>query len=520
METLFLSSLLNNSDQAHPISGAIYTENHPSYSSVLNANIHNLRFSQPSTPKPFLILTALHESHIQAAVIAAAETGIQMKIRSGGHDHEGRSYTTSSPAPFFILDMCNFREIRIDIESETAWVECGATLGELYYRIAEQSPTHAFPGVEPPKYLHAGICHTVGIGGHLVGGGFSNLMRKYGMTIDNILDARVVNASGEILDGRESMGEDLFWAIRGGGSSFVVVLAYKVKLVRVPEVVTVLRVERTLEEKATNLVYAWQKAGPAADVDMCMKIMAEVVINKGSKSEEKTIKVTFSGFCLGRSEKLMSIMGTIFPELGLKESDCTEMRWIDTIPVWMEEVKGAGGKDVTMNHRWPDNLVHLKMKSDFLEKPISKECLEKIWGKMMELEVVEIGFLPFGGRMGEISPEATPFPHRAGNLGLIQYQSNWTESGPDVERRHLELCREMYDYMTPYVSKSPRGSFFNYKDMDLGINRHGESSYEEAKHYGLSYFKGNFDKLVKIKSEVDPGNVFRHEQSVPTIMKN
>ncbi|CAN0902368.1 Berberine bridge enzyme-like 8 [Linum grandiflorum] len=509
MEALFLSSLLRNSDPAHPIDGAIYTENHPSYSSVLNAYIHNLRFSKPSTPKPFLILTALHESHVQSAVIAAAKTGIQMKIRSGGHDYEGRSYTSSSAAPFFILDMSNLRGIRLDIESETAWVECGATLGELYYRIAEQSPVHAFP---------AGACPTVGVGGHLVGGGYGTITRKFGLSTDNILDARVVNASGEILDGKESMGEDLFWAIRGGGSSFAVVLAYKVKFARVPEVVTVLRVERTLEENATDLVYTWQQVGPGADADLFLKFVAEVVGKQRSSSGEKTIRVTFKGLYLGRAEKLMSIMGKTFPELGLKETDCKEMSWIETVPYWMYVPEGIGLKDALLSRRRrPDEkLIHVKTRSDYVENPISKECLEKIWRKMMELEVVKMGFNPYGGLLSEISPEATPFPHRAGNLAKIQYHTSWTEEGPEAERRHLDSSREMYNYMTPYVSSSPRGAFVNYIDLELGINGHRESSYEEAKRYGLSYFKGNFERLVKIKSRVDPGNVFRSEQSIPT----
>ncbi|CAN0902391.1 Berberine bridge enzyme-like 8 [Linum grandiflorum] len=514
VETLFLSSLLRSSDPAHPIAGAIYTRDHPSYSSVLNAYIHNLRFSQPSTPKPFLILTALHESHVQAAVIAAAKTGIQMKIRSGGHDYEGRSYTSSASssatAPFFILDMCNLRGIRLDIESETAWVECGATLGELYYRIAEQSRVHAFP---------AGACSTVGVGGHLVGGGYGTITRKFGLAADNIVDARVVNASGEILDGRESMGEDLFWAIRGGGSSFAIVLAYKVKLVRVPEVVTVLRVERTLEENATDLVYTWQNVGPTADADLFLKFVVEVVGKERSNSGEKTIRASFKGLYLGRAEKLMSIMGKTFPELGLKETDCKEMSWIETVPYWMYVPEGTTLKDALLSRRRrPDEkLVYLKLKSDYVEDPISKECLEKIWTKMMELEVVKMGFNPYGGRMGEISPEAIPFPHRAGNLCKIQYQTSWTEEGPEAERRHLDSLREMYDYMTPYVSSSPRSAFVNYIDLDFGINGHRESRYEEARRYGLRYFKGNFERLVKIKSRVDPGNVFRSEQSVPTL---
>ncbi|CAN0907704.1 Berberine bridge enzyme-like 15 [Linum grandiflorum] len=303
-----------------------------------------------------------------------------MKIRSGGHDYEGTSYSSSSDrSPFFILDMCNLRNIDVDIRSETAWVECGATLGEFFHAIAEKSPTHAFP---------AGVCPTVGVGGHFVGGGYGNLMRKYGLSIDNIVDARMVDAKGN-------------------------------------------------------------KVAPTADVDLFIRLVVDVLTDN---IKAKTVRGTFIGMFLGRSERLLSIMRETFPELGLTTSDCV------------------------------------------------------IWRKMMEVGVVKMGFNPYGGRMSEISPEATPFPHRAGNLWKIQYQTNWTEGGKEAERRHLELSREMYGFMTPY-------------DLDLGVINNNGGGYEEGKRYGLSYFKGNFDKLVRIKSEVDPGNLFRHEQSVPVLAR-
>jgi hypothetical protein len=423
-----------------------------------------------------------------------------MKIRSGGHDYEGTSYV--SDVPFFILDMCNLRSIDVDIENETAWVQTGATLGEVFYSIAEKSSTHGFP---------AGVCPTVGVGGHLIGAGYGNLMRKYGLSVDNITDAILVDAEGRILD-RKSMGEDLFWAIRGGGASFGVVVSYKLNLVRVAEVVTVFRVERTLEENATDIVYQWQHVAHKINEDLFIRLLLDVV--KESPSGEKTVRASFIGFFLGDSERLLSITAESFPELGLLKSDCIETSWLESILFWADFPVGTP-IDVMLS-RTPPSLVYLKRKSDYVQEPISKDDLEGIWKKMIELEVPKMGFNPYGGKMSEISAAATPFPHRAGNMWKIQYQINWNEEGTDAVEYHLDLARQLYRYMTPFVSKNPRAAFLNYKDLDLGINHHGKASYIEGSAYGIKYFKGNFERLVQIKTKVDPGNFFRHEQSVPT----
>ncbi|KAK9091516.1 hypothetical protein Sjap_024693 [Stephania japonica] len=163
-------------------------------------HFYMLVFLSSTTPKPQLIVTPLHDSHVQASVICCRKYGLQLKVQSGGHDYMGLSYT--SDVPFIIVDMANIRLVDVDVEDGSAWVQVGAR-----YNIAEKSRTYGFP---------AGTCPTVGVGGHLSGGGYGALVRKFGLAADNIIDARLVNAKGEILD-RKSMGEDLFWAIRGGG---------------------------------------------------------------------------------------------------------------------------------------------------------------------------------------------------------------------------------------------------------------------------------------------------------------
>ncbi|GFP95937.1 cannabidiolic acid synthase [Phtheirospermum japonicum] len=110
--------------------------------------------------------------------------------------------------------------------------------------------------------------------------------------------------------------------------------------------------------------------------------------------------------------------------------------------------------------------------------------------------------------MNDISEYATPFPHRAGNIFKIQYSISWDDEGKEAD--NIDKARELYEFMTPYVSKKPREAYLNYRDLDIGTNKNG--TYK----YGVKYFKKNFDRLVSIKSVVDPSNFFRNEQSIPT----
>ncbi|TXG65961.1 hypothetical protein EZV62_007236 [Acer yangbiense] len=467
----FLQCLQNQSHPTdHPLSTAIYTQQNSAYSSVLQSYLRNLRFNSSSTPKPLLILTASHESHVQAAIFCAQRHGLEMKIRSGGHDYEGLSYISKSiKVPFFLLDMFKLRYIDVDLESESAWVQAGATLGEVYYEISERSRIHGFP---------AGVCPTVGVGGHLSGGGYGNMMRKYGLSVDNIIDAKVVDVNGRILD-RKSMGEDMFWAIRGGGgASFGVVIAYRIKLVQVPKTVTVFRVEKTLEENATESVYAWQEIAHKLHEDLFIRLILEVV-NRTQTGLQKTLRASFQALFLGNSERLLRIMNENFPVLGLSRSDCIESSWIESVLYWTAYYPPGTPSGVLL-HRTPPSLTFLTRKSDYVKKPIHKKNLSKIWKKMIELETPYMMFNPYGGKMWEISEKETPFPHRAGNLWKIQYVTNWKVSGIDAENHYIDLTRKLYSYMTPFVSRNPRQAYFNYRDVDLGINLHGKSSYLEG----------------------------------------
>ncbi|KAK4388167.1 Berberine bridge enzyme-like 18 [Sesamum angolense] len=150
----FLECLKQECHGYNSISSLVYTPINSSFPSVLNFSIRNMRFSLDSTPKPQVIITPKYESQIPPIIYCAKQNKLQIRTRSGGHDFEGRSYVTD--VPYVIVDLLNLSEVTVDARQKTAWVGAGATIGMLYYRIAEQSPTLAFAAVFPQPLVLVG----------------------------------------------------------------------------------------------------------------------------------------------------------------------------------------------------------------------------------------------------------------------------------------------------------------------------------------------------------------------------
>ncbi|WCJ24354.1 FAD-binding Berberine family protein [Euphorbia peplus] len=494
--TALIQCLQKNTNPLEKISDIVFANTNPSYSSVLRAYIRNSRMNTTKTPKPVIIITPKQISHVQAAVICTKKVGFQLKIRSGGHDYEGISYV--SDKPFFVLDMFNLRSVKVEIPTQSAWVQAGATLGEVYHEISQKSKVLGYP---------AGICPTVGVGGHISGGGYGNMIRKYGLATDNLLDAQLVGVNGELMN-RKEMGEDLFWAISGGGgASFGVVIAYRIKLVPVPETVTFFRVEKTLEENATDLVYQWQLVAPKIDPNLFMRMLVQ--------PKEKTVRISVLALYLGTPNTLLPLVAKQLPQLGLKKEDCLTGSWIQSVLWWANYDNYTTTSPNVLLDRNLDSATFLKRKSDYVQAPINPKGLEILWKTMMDLGKIGLVFNAYGGKMDEIPATATPFPHRKGNLFKVQYSVNWKEAGQETESNFLGQSRKLYSFMTPYVSKNPRSAFLNYRDLDIGVNSWGPKSIEEGDIYGHKYFGVNYERLVKVKTAVDPTNFFRNEQSIP-----
>jgi FAD/FMN-containing dehydrogenase len=138
-------------------------------------------------------------------------------VRCGGHSYEGFSESAS-----VVIDLRLMNSIAIDVATKTATVGAGASLGQLYQAIAPRG--FAFPG---------GSCPTVGVSGHLLGGGYGYLARPFGFACDNVLSVDLVDPQGKQVHADAQQNADLFWACRGGGGgTFGVATGYQLRLIR------------------------------------------------------------------------------------------------------------------------------------------------------------------------------------------------------------------------------------------------------------------------------------------------
>jgi hypothetical protein len=172
--------------------------------------------------RPALIVRPSDVADVIAAVGFGRDQHLDIAVRSGGHSAPGFGTVDDG----LVIDLSSMRSVRVDPTAKTARVEGGALLGDIDHA------THAF-GLAVP----AGIISNTGVGGLTLGGGMGHLTRKLGLTIDNIIEADVVLASGELVTASATSNPDLYWAIRGGGGNFGVVTSFLFRLHPVSTVV-------------------------------------------------------------------------------------------------------------------------------------------------------------------------------------------------------------------------------------------------------------------------------------------
>lgn len=171
--------------------------------------------------RPLAIVRAATAEDVAATVRFAAERGLPLAVRSGGHSLAYLSVIDDA----IVVDLSEMKRVSVDPAQRIARVQAGATSGDL----ARPANAHGLA-------LTTGDTHSVGMGGLTTGGGIGFMVRKYGLAIDNLLSAQVITAAGEIVTASATERPDLFWAIRGGGGNFGIITEFTYRLAPVGQI--------------------------------------------------------------------------------------------------------------------------------------------------------------------------------------------------------------------------------------------------------------------------------------------
>jgi FAD/FMN-containing dehydrogenase len=380
-------------------------------------------------------------------------------LRSGGHSYEGFSQSSS-----VVIDTRLINAITVDKATKSATVGAGASLGQVYKAIAARGL--AFPG---------GSCPTVGVSGHVLGGGYGYLARPHGLACDNVLSLDLVNAHGHQIHADARQNADVFWACRGGGGgSFGAVTGYKLHLLELASVFTFnIKFPQLSVQRAAAIMKEWQAWAPHAPQSIDSNLVIEKDPNGG-------IMLRCAGQSIGSSQELQRELKFLSPTPPARRT------YLDSVTYFAGGQKG-----------WNYPSYPMKGKSDYATSPLTDPGLSTLMNEVSTSGGIYVICDSYGGAIANTAADATAFAHRNGTLYCLQYGSVWTN--PSYTLQYLSEMRSCYAAMRPYVSGA---AYVNYCDLDL-------ADWQNA------YWGQNLTRLKQIKSRFDPDNVFRHAQSVP-----
>jgi FAD/FMN-containing dehydrogenase len=413
---------------------------------------------------PAVIVKVADSLDVARVIAAARDTGLDLAVRSGGHSPAGHSTTAGG----IVLDLRDLNALEIDADARTARAGTGLSAGEYTKAAGAHGLVTGF-----------GDTASVGIGGITLGGGIGFLVRAQAMTIDNLLEAEVVTADGEVRTVDEDREPDLFWAIRGGGGNFGVATRFGFRLHPVPEVVGGLlflpatsdNVQRFLEaaQAAPDEVSTIANVMPAPPMPFIpeehhgqLVIMAFVVHAGGGQAGERAV-APFRAI----AEPLADMIGPKpYAEIYLPEDP-------DYHPV----------------------AVSRTSMIDRVDRSMIDTIMERIEASRPRMRVAQIRAL--GGAMGRVPNDATAFAHRDRDF-MLTLASLYER--PEERYDQVSWVEGLMDELR---QGQPRAAYAGF------LADEGEGRIHEA------YPAPTWERLAMIKERYDPTNLFHRNQNVP-----
>lgn len=400
--------------------------------------------------------------HVVDALSYVRDQNLPFAIRSGGHCFAGLSQSGT-----VVIDVRGMDSVVVNKEDRTASIGAGATLGQVHRAVAKEG-----------LLLSAGWCAEVGVSGQVLGGGIGFTSRFGGLMCDRLQKLSMVDAGGALIEARPGLNDDLLWASRGGGGSLGILTDVTVSLDEITQTTGFNLVRRYPAKEAAKIFARWQHLANDAD-----RSITSHCSFYGYPNEQ--VILIFSGQALGGLTHLKAHLAELLgPEDAVQDHELTSGSLFGVMESRiLKSMKGS---------------LPLFAKSHFINSTMFHDACKAMFAELNKhpFGSVFVTFETLGGAVSDVGNTETAFPHRNAKF-LVQ--SSVQPRHDDKKMSHLTALSAISSALDRL---STGGAYVNYRDREL-IN------------WAEAYWGENLPRLSAIKRKYDPGNVFRHAQSIP-----
>ena len=413
--------------------------------------------------RPAAIVRPVDADEVAHVVGLARETGLELAVRSGGHSGAGHGVSEGG----IVLDLALMKALTVDPGHRVAWAETGLTAGEVTTALGEHGLAVGF-----------GDTGSVGIGGLTLGGGVGYLVRKHGLTVDDLLAAEIVTADGRLLRVDAEQHPDLFWAIRGGGGNFGVATRFHFRLHALATVTGGMLILPATPDVVASFVAAAEAAPeevstianvmPAPPLPFVPEehhgqlVVLAMLVHSGATDDGQRALAPFRDLAPPIADLVRPMP---YPEIYPPEDpDYRPLAAARTL--FVDEIGLAEAEEI---------LGHLRASS-------------------AQMPVAQLRVL--GGALARVPSDATAFAHRASRI-MVNVAAVYAtlEEGPVHEAWATDVAAAL--------RQADAGAYVNF----LGD--------EGAERVRAAYPGETWDRLAAVKERYDPTNLFRLNQNVP-----
>ena len=408
--------------------------------------------------RPELIARPLDVDDVVAAVSFAGEADLPIAVRGGGHSVAGHCIGDGS----LVIDLRLMRDAAVDREARQ--LTCGG--GTLWEDVDPpcQRAGLAFPG---------GTFGDTGVGGLTLGGGIGHLLGLHGLTLDNLTAATVVTADGSVVAASEHESPELFWALRGGGGNFGVVVDFTFELHPVGQLLGgVLRYEL---EDTHEVVNTWRELMASAPDNLaCFAMVSRSAIEGGGSGA--VVSVAYFGDVDEGRDAIAPLLDTPAPAVnGVR-------------PMYYSELQDIFGRmPFGLRNYWSGRFLR-ELPDDVISLTVDHFADAEANGGVL--------FEPIYGAAARVSPDATAFAGREAKYNAT-FSSAWVD--PADDERQIEQARAYSAALAPWATG---GGYVNYVSESVGDGLETE--------YGAQ----RFQRLQEVKRQYDPDNRFRFNHNI------